>query len=192
MQRHSLALRSIALTDNPTPARGAQSDFKLPLGTFLKGARPLPLLTAPLVYSVGIPLLILDVWMTLYQVVCFPVYGIPRVDRRQYLVVDRHRLAYLNAIEKVHCAYCSYANGILAYLTEIAARTEEYWCPIRHDRQAPASHSRYPRFVAYGDAEGYRRELPRLRAALSGERVGVRPAEETTKASRRRSRVRQR
>jgi hypothetical protein len=34
------------------------------------------------------------------------------------------RLAYLNTIEKVGCIYCSYANGLLGLITEIAARTE--------------------------------------------------------------------
>ena len=43
-----------------------------------------------------------------------------------YLAFDRHRLTYLNFAEKLNCEYCAYANGILAYFTEIAARTEQY------------------------------------------------------------------
>lgn len=34
-------------------------------------------------------------------------------------------------MEKVNCVYCSYFNGLMSYLREIAGRTEQYWCPIR-------------------------------------------------------------
>ena len=101
------------------------------------------LLTAPVIYSLMLPLLALDLWVTAYQSVCFPIYGIARVPRRRYFVLDRHRLAYLNGIEKVHCTFCSYANGLIAYVREVAARTEQYWCPIKHARAIPAPHTRY-------------------------------------------------
>jgi hypothetical protein len=101
--------------------------------------------------------------VALYQAVCFPVYGIPQVRRRDYLVFDRGQLAYLNAIEKLNCAYCSYANGLLALVREVAARTEEYWCPIKHARRVLGVHARYGSFVDFGDAEAYRHELERLR-----------------------------
>ena len=58
-----------------------------------------------------VPFVLLDLFVTIYQAVCFPVYGIPKVERRTYLVFDRHHLAYLNALEKLNCAYCAYANG---------------------------------------------------------------------------------
>ncbi len=47
---------------------------------------------------------------------------------------------------------------------EIAARTEQFWCPIKHSRSIPAPHSRYHRFVDFGDAEGYRQRQDSLRA----------------------------
>lgn len=31
---------------------------------------------------------------------------------RPYVVFDRRHLAYLNAIEKLNCAYCEYGNGV--------------------------------------------------------------------------------
>jgi hypothetical protein len=92
-------------------------------------------LTAPVIYAVIVPLVLLDLFVTIYQRVCFPVYGIPKVNRGDYLIFDRHHLAYLNALEKLNCAYCSYANGLIAYVREIAGRTEQYWCPIKHARR---------------------------------------------------------
>jgi hypothetical protein len=80
--------------------------------------------------------------------------------------MDRRRLAYLNGIERVNCTYCSYANGLFAYVSEVAARTEQYWCPIRHARAIRAPHRRYHAFFEYGDAEGYRKGLKRVRRRL--------------------------
>ena len=133
------------------------------------------LLTAPVIYSLLLPLVLLDFWVTLYQSVCFPIYGMTRVPRRRYFAIDRHKLAYLNGIEKVHCTFCSYANGLIAYVREVAARTEQYWCPIKHARVIPAPHQRYPVFLDYGDAPGYRNELPTLRHAMRapGHRTGA-------------------
>jgi hypothetical protein len=113
-------------------------------------------LTAPVAYSLAVPLMLADLWITLYQWICFPVYGIPLVRRRGYFVLDRYKLGYLNAIEKVNCTYCSYANGLIAYIREIAARTERYWCPIKHARRVRSPHAWYPLFADYGDAAGYR------------------------------------
>jgi hypothetical protein len=79
------------------------------------------------------------------------------------MVFDRGDLPYLNAMEKFNCFYCSYANGLAGYFREVAARTEQYWCPIKHARRIRNAHQRYPRFFEYGDAESYRKGLERLR-----------------------------
>jgi hypothetical protein len=116
----------------------------------------LVVLTSPLIYVCVVPFLLLDLTVAIYQAVCFPIYGIPKVRRSDYLVYDRGHLAYLNAIEKVACVYCSYANGLLAYITEIAARTEQHFCPIKHARRSLQSHSRDAHMLPYGDARAYR------------------------------------
>lgn len=124
------------------------------------------LLTTPFIYSLGLPLVLLDAWVSLYQWICFPVYGIDRVRRSRYFALDRHRLGYLTAVEKANCLYCSYATGVLAYVREVAARTEQYWCPIKHARRVVAPHGRYADFAEYGDAHGYHHSLARMRQAL--------------------------
>jgi len=123
--------------------------------------------SAPFIYAMVIPLLVMDIAFTLYQALCFRLYRIAPVKRADYLVIDRHHLAYLNSIEKLNCLYCSYANGLLAYVTEIAARTEQYWCPIKHAQQVVGSHARYARFLAYGEAAGYHEKVAHLRKALA-------------------------
>jgi hypothetical protein len=123
-------------------------------------------ITAPVIYAPLLAFVLVDGLVTTYQAICFPIYGIPRVHRRDYLIFDRYQLAYLNAIERINCLYCSYANGLLAYVREIASRTEQYWCPIKHARRVIAAHEHYARFVDYGDAENYHRELAQLRQQL--------------------------
>jgi hypothetical protein len=132
--------------------------------SYVFGARPAMILSAPAIYALIIPLVLLDLFVALYQAVCFPVYGIPHVRRRDYIAFDREQLAYLNVIEKINCAYCAYANGVLAQVREVASRTEEYWCPIKHARRVLGVHARYGSFVDYGDGDAYRLELERLRA----------------------------
>ena len=123
------------------------------------------ILTAPLIYAMIVPVVLVDLCFTLYQQICFRTYGIPRVRRSQYLVIDRHQLPYLNAIEKLNCVYCGYGNGVMAYAREIVARTEQFWCPIKHARRTRDPHHRTGRFVDYGDAAGYSARLEALRKA---------------------------
>lgn len=140
--------------------------LKVRLSSFLRHARPAVVLTAPVIYALIIPIALLDLCVTFYQAVCFPIYGIGKVQRHDFIVFDRHRLAYLNGIEKLNCTYCSYANGLFAYVAEIASRTEQYWCPIKHAKRISGAHRHYPAFVDYGDGEGYRMKAPGLRAEL--------------------------
>jgi len=128
--------------------------------------RPLNFVTGPIIYSLAVPLLILDLWVTLYQAICFPIYRMAKVRRMDYIVIDRGQLGYLNAIERFHCTYCSYANGLLAYTCEIAARTEQYFCPIKHAHRLLGSHTRSAHFLAYGDPTDYHARLEEFRVAL--------------------------
>jgi hypothetical protein len=137
--------------------------LKARLLSYILGARPAMILTAPVIYALFIPVLLLDLFVAIYQTVCFPVYGIPRVRRRDYLAFDREHLAYLNVVEKLNCAYCAYANGVFAYVREVGSRTEQFWCPIKHARRVLGTHARYGSFVDYGDADAYRHDLERLR-----------------------------
>ncbi|MEZ5287893.1 MAG: hypothetical protein R2712_24455 [Vicinamibacterales bacterium] len=146
---------------------------------FLVGGDLASLVTAPVVYSLIVPLVVLDLWVAAYQAICFRAWGLARVRRRPYFAFDRRRLAYLNAVEQLNCAFCTYANGLFAYVREVAARTEQYWCPIRHARRVRDPHGRYPAFVPYGDAAAYRRELGPLRQALATEPHGVPHARRT-------------
>ena len=138
-----------------------QKQFKHVLWRYIFSARVLNVITAPVIYSLIVPFVLLDIWVSLYQAICFPAYGMEKVKRRDYITFDRHHLAYLNLVEKLNCAYCSYGNGLLAYALEIASRTEAYWCPIKHANKVAAYNSRYADFSEYGDAENYRTDHKR-------------------------------
>jgi hypothetical protein len=131
--------------------------------------RPQNLITGPIIYSMIIPMAILDLFVSFYQMTCFPIYGVAKVRRGNYIVFDRQQLEYLNIIEKFHCTYCAYGTGLIAYVEEIVARTEEYFCPIKHARKMLGTHARYARFLDYGDAADYEARLEAFRVGL-GER----------------------
>ncbi len=146
--------------------REAHRAARVRLWVFLRRTRLLVALTAPVIYSLIIPFVLLDIFVSAYQAICFPVYRVPKVRRRDYIVIDRQQLGYLNGIQKLNCVYCGYGNGLLAYVTEVAARTEQYWCPIKHARRVAGAHRHYPDFVDFGDAEAYLTRQEALRAAL--------------------------
>ncbi len=128
--------------------------------------RPQNLITGPIIYSMVFPLMVLDLCVSFYQYTCFPIYGVARVRRADYIVFDRHQLGYLNFIEKFHCTYCAYGAGLMGYMAEIVARTEQYFCPIKHAHKILGTHSRYNRFLDYGDAADYEARLEEFRVAL--------------------------
>jgi hypothetical protein len=131
--------------------------------------RPQNLITGPIIYSMIIPLVVTDIFITFYQLTCFPIYGIKKVRRADYVIFDRQHLNYLNFIEKFHCTYCAYGSGMIAYISEIVARTEQYFCPIKHARKKLGTHARYRRFLDFGEAENYEAKLEKYRVALNKE-----------------------
>ena len=107
--------------------------------------------------------MLVDLFLVIYQAICFPVYGIPKVNRKDHFVFDRGQLKYLNFVERVNCVYCSYGNGLFAYAREVSARTEQHWCPIKHARRLRELHSRYGHFLDYGNADQYREQIETVR-----------------------------
>jgi hypothetical protein len=84
------------------------------------------ILSAPIIYAVLIPFVLLDLFVSLYRFTCFPVFGIPAVRRGDYIVFDRGHLAYLNLIEKINRSYCSCAHGLIAYVWEFTSINEQF------------------------------------------------------------------
>jgi hypothetical protein len=149
--------------------REAHQRVKMGVFRWFLTVRPQNYLTMPIIYGAAIPLLLFDLCISLYQLICFPVYRIKRVERGDYIIYDHQHLSYLNIIEKAHCLYCSYAVGMLAYAQEIVARTEQYFCPIKHASQVAAAHARYEQFLNYGAAEDFHGKLESFRNALARE-----------------------
>jgi len=130
---------------------------------YLSSFPVLAILTIPFIWSMMFPILIIDLFVTVYQSICFPIYKIPKVKRRDYIIMDRYNLFYLDKVEKINCWYCEYFNGVIAYVREIAARTEQFWCPIKHSTPLKDKHSRYDKFFEFGDYSTYVKELKKRR-----------------------------
>jgi len=148
-----------------------EAHLKLKTGVFrwLMTVRPQNYLTMPIIYGMLIPIVFLDLFVNLYQMICFTIYGVAKVKRANYFIMDHQQLAYLNIIEKIHCMYCSYAVGLLGFASEVTARTEQYFCPIKHSRKVLGAHSHYKHFLDYGDADNLHERINELRAALAKE-----------------------
>lgn len=144
----------------------AQRRLKQGLLYYLWDSSILAIITAPVIYAGIVPLIVLHAFLWTYQTICFPAYGINKVKHRDCFIFDRYHLGYLNIIEKMNCAYCSYGSGVAAYFREVIGRTEQYWCPIKHARRALHAHPYYRGFTDFGDAEAFRRELNNLRVEL--------------------------
>jgi len=147
--------------------RRQHREMRMRLSTFLRRAPPMTVITAPVIYAMIVPFGILDLFVTIYQAVCFPAYGIDKVRRADFIRIDRHHLAYLNAVQKLNCVYCGYCNGLIGYVHEIAGRTEAYFCPIKHAARIGSHHAYYAQFVDYGDAEGFEAGLYATRARIT-------------------------
>lgn len=143
-----------------------QRSLRIGVVRYISEAQISAIVTAPFIYALLLPFAWLDLSVSIYQAMCFRAYGIERVKRSQYIVFDRGRLSYLNAIEKFNCAYCSYGNGVIAYTREVAARTEQYWCPIKHALKVRGVHPRQRLFEEYGDGADYQKRLIQHREAL--------------------------
>ena len=84
--------------------------------SYIRDSRFMIILTTPVILSCIIPIALIDLAMIVYQAICFPVYGIPKVKRRDYILLDRRHLKYLNWAEKLNCEYCGYANLSLIHI----------------------------------------------------------------------------
>jgi hypothetical protein len=137
------------------------------LRRYLGDAALLNILTIPVIWACLFPALFMDLVVSIFQMICFPVYSIPKVKRQDYIIIDRQYLSYLNLIEKINCCYCGYFIGLIGYVQEIAARTEQYWCPIKHARRTGVTHSRYKKFLDYGDGERFREKNREIRNSFN-------------------------
>ena len=137
--------------------------LKSSLGRYVLDSTFLTILTAPVIYFGVVPFALVDLFLVLYQTICFPVYRIPKVNRADYFIFDRGQLKYLNLVERINCIYCSYGNGLFAYAREVSARTEQHWCPIKHALRLQERHSRDGHFLDYGNADQYRKQIETVR-----------------------------
>lgn len=71
--------------------------------SYVLGARPLSILTAPPIYAMIVPFRLLDAFISLYQRAYFPVYGVPAARRRDHMAFDPRHLVYLDQLEQFNC-----------------------------------------------------------------------------------------
>lgn len=115
------------------------------------------LLTGPLIYLPVIQLVVLDLTLEIYHHIGFRLCNLKLVNRSKFIKIDRHKLSYLGHLDKLNCAYCGYANGLFNYAVEIGARTEDYWCGIKHEKDGNFKEPKHQKkFLKFGDEKEFK------------------------------------
>lgn len=110
------------------------------------------ILSIPFIWGMLLIFVILDLTLEIYHQICFRIFKLPLVERANYIKIDRHKLDYLTFPDKLRCAYCGYANGVLAYAVKITAETEKYWCAIKHKKDGNYIEPKHQKdFVEFDD-----------------------------------------
>lgn len=113
-------------------------------------------LSVPFIYWLIVPIILLDISIEIYHQICFRLYKIPLIKRKEYVKIDRHKLNYLDPIEKLNCMYCGYANGLFGYTVKIGGETERFWCGIKHKKDSNFNEPKHHEdFVEHGDKEEF-------------------------------------
>ncbi len=149
--------------------RRVHHELKTGVFAWLRESELRNVVSAPIIYAMIIPFAILDIFLFVYQSICFPLYRIPKVRRSNFVVMDRQHLGYLNIVERMNCMFCGYIDGLLAYTRQIVSRTEMFWCPIKHAHKVLDPHRRYVRFTDFGVGEDYEAHVTTMRKELSAE-----------------------
>src|SRR3989338_10412683 len=129
------------------------------------------ILVIPIISTLIVPLVIFDIWVEIYHRSCFPLCGIPYVVRKSYIKIDRFKLKYLTFWQKMYCLYCGYGNGLIAYWREIGARTEKYWCGIKHKHDPsfiPPEHHKTMNFSEYANESDFKSKYTYMSTNDSG------------------------
>jgi len=83
-------------------------------------------------YACLLPLVFMDIFIWQFQNIYFRTSGIPLIERKKYVILDRFRLGKLSIWQKINCLYCEYANGVVGYAKAVVNQMELYSCAIKH------------------------------------------------------------
>lgn len=132
-----------------------KANNQIGLIALIKRSRPMNLITGPIIYSMIVPIMLLDLCVSFYQWTCFPIYGIAKYSRHQFIIFDRQELRYLDWVSKFHCTYCAYGVGVIAFVAKIIVATEAYFCPIKHRKNPVLQIKGKTLYLAYDEPDDF-------------------------------------
>jgi hypothetical protein len=99
----------------------AHKRLKQSIPRFIRESSPLNIVTAPIIYSMVVPIALIDVSFSIYQILCFPLYGISHVRRSVYVVaVDARAPCPLSRVRRLRRR-----RGIPPAIADAAGEIEE-------------------------------------------------------------------
>jgi len=75
-------------------------EYTKQLFNYITDAKLKHILSTPFIWICIVPVALMDITISLYQAICFPIYGIPKVKRQDYIVFDRQYLNYFESYRK--------------------------------------------------------------------------------------------
>jgi hypothetical protein len=100
-------------------------------------------LAAILLYLAFPAIVILDITMSLGNLIIFRIAGIPRLKRSNYIKPwSRLKIPNSNIWFKLGCVYCSYANGVAYFFRDVAMSVEFLMCPWKQKDRTKITHHR--------------------------------------------------
>ena len=132
-----------------------KANHQLGLIALIKRSRLINLVTGPVIYSMVFPIAILDICISAYQYICFPVYKIKKFKRSDYIIFDRQELRYLDWVSKFHCTYCAYGVGVIDFSKAVIGATEAYFCPIKHDKKNEIINRKIPPYIEFNEPDNF-------------------------------------
>ena len=73
--------------------------------------------------------------LILYQWVVRPLFGTRRLEWKDYIIIDRHRIEEIPAFDKFNCMFCGYANGVCTLINKELDQIDEIEGDIGVGRQ---------------------------------------------------------
>jgi hypothetical protein len=64
------------------------------------------------------------------RLVVYPIFNLGTLNTKNFIILDRYKVEGLSAVDKFHCLFCGWANGIYTFLNDRTDRISETLPPL--------------------------------------------------------------
>ena len=89
------------------------------------------ILALPFAIAFLIPLVVYDLFLSLFHRIVFGLCKIKKVNRKSHFKVDQMKIAQLSKMQRFYAIYILYLRGLMNFGAKIAQECEYHWCQVR-------------------------------------------------------------